>query len=153
MKAAEVRLFMAIAAQNGPDGFKSDTKQAFLNGEKGEEKIYIRAPDWWPEPVPEGHALMLMKSMYGTRQAARQWHVRISTWMESHGYLAVNSEKTMFMKRKRREWIMHGLFIDDMAHASTCPKLKKQFLQEYKKDFYITEEDIVSTFLGMEVEQ
>ena len=71
--------------------FKSDTKQAFLNGEKGEEQIYIRAPDWWPEPVPEGHALMLMKSMYGTRQAARQWHVRISTWMEQHGYMAVNS--------------------------------------------------------------
>ena len=48
---------------------------------------------------------------------------------------------------------MHGLFVDDMAHASTCPKLKKQFLQEYKKDFDITEEDIMSTFLGMEVEQ
>ena len=75
--------------------------------------------------------------------------------MELHGYLAVNSEKTMFMKRKGKEWIMHGLFVivDDMAHASTCPKLKKQFLQEYKKDFDITEEDIMSTFVGMEVEQ
>lgn len=153
MKAAEVRLFMAIAAQNGLKVFKSDTKQAFLNGEKGEEQIYIRAPDWWPEPVPEGHALMLMKSMYGTRQAARQWHVRISTWMEQHGYMAVNSEKTMFMKRKGKEWIMHGLFVDDMAHASTCEKLKRQFLHEYKRDFDITEEDIMSTFLGMEVEQ
>ena len=96
---------------------------------------------------------MLMKSMYGTRQAARQWHVRISTWMESHGYLAVNSEKTMFMKRKGKEWIVHGLFVDDMAHASTCPKLKKRFIHEYKKDFDITEEGIMSTFLGMEVEQ
>ena len=153
MKAAEVRLFMAIAAQNGLEVFKSDTKQAFLNGEKGEEKIYICAPDWWPEPVPEGQALMLMKSMYGTRQAARQWHVRISTWMESHGYLAVNSEKTMFMKRKGKEWIVHGLFVDDMAHASTCPKLKKRFIHEYKKDVDITEEGIMSTFLGMEVEQ
>ncbi len=82
MKAAEV--FMAIAAKNGLTVFKSDTKQAFLNGEIG-EKIYIRAPGWWPERVPEGHALLLMKSMYGTRQAARQWHVRISTWMEDHG--------------------------------------------------------------------
>ena len=67
--------------------------------------------------------------------------------------VAVNSEKTMFMKLKGKEWIMHGLFVDVMAHASTCPKLKKQFLQEYKKDFDITEEDIMSTFLGMEVER
>ena len=48
---------------------------------------------------------------------------------------------------------MHGLFVYDMAHASTCEKLKRQFLHEYKWDFDITEEDIMSTFLGMEVEQ
>ena len=144
---------MSIAAQNGLKVFKSDTKQAFLNGEKGEEQVYVSAHDWWPEPVLEGHALMLMKSMYGTRQAARQWHVLISTWTEQHGFLSVNSEKTMFMKRKGKLWIMHGLFVDDMPHASTCEKLKIQFLQEYKRDFDITEEDILSTFLGMEVKQ
>jgi hypothetical protein len=121
MKAAEVRLFMAIAAKNGLKVFKSDTKQAFLNGEKGEELICIRAPDWWPKPVPEGHALMLtgMKSIYGTSQAASQLHVCISTCMEQHGYLAVNSEKTMFMKRKGKEGIMHGLPIIQ-NHALYC---------------------------------
>ena len=31
MKASEVRLMVAIAAQNGTKLFKSDTKQAFLN--------------------------------------------------------------------------------------------------------------------------
>ena len=82
---------MAIEAKRVLSVFKSDTKQAFLNGEIGDEKIYISAPDWWPERVPEGHALLLMKSMYGTHQAALQWHVRISTWMEDHGYAAVNS--------------------------------------------------------------
>jgi hypothetical protein len=91
--------------------FKSDTNQAFLNGEIGDEKIYIRAPDWRPERVLEGHALLLMKSMYVTRKAARLWHVRISRWMEDHGYAAVNSEKTIFMKHENGDWIMHGLFI------------------------------------------
>ena len=98
MKAAKVRQFVVITAQHGLNLFKSDTKQAFLNGDIGEAKIYVRAPDSWPELVPHGCALQLMKSMYGTRQAAPQWHVRISTWMEEHGHLAVNSEKTIFMK-------------------------------------------------------
>ncbi len=41
-------------------------KQAFLNGdlEIGDEKRYIRPPDWWPAPVAQGHALLLMKSMH-----------------------------------------------------------------------------------------
>jgi hypothetical protein len=70
MKATEVILFMKIAAKHGLTMSKSDNKQAFLNGDIRDEKICIRAPDWWPERLPEGHALLLMKSMYGTRQAA-----------------------------------------------------------------------------------
>ena len=88
-----------------------------------------------------------------TRQAARQWHVWISTWMEEHAsdYLAVNSEKTIFMKHAGEEWIMHGLFVDDTIHAATSHELQDEFLREYREDFYITLEDVVSTFLGMEI--
>ncbi len=93
MKACEVRLMVAIAAQDRCKLLETDTKQVFLNGEIGDEKIYIRPQDWWPEPAPQGHALLLMKSMYGIRQAARQWHQRIFGWMESHDYMAVNNEK------------------------------------------------------------
>jgi hypothetical protein len=115
---------------------KTDTKQAFLNGEMGDEKIYIRPPDWWPEPVPQGHALLLMKSKYGTRQAARQRHQRISGWMESHDYMAVNNEKTMFIKWDGSDFFMHRLFVDDMAHASTSQKMIKKFMKEYSKDYF-----------------
>jgi hypothetical protein len=51
---------VAIAAEYRCKMLKTDTKRAFLNGELGVEKIYIRPPDWWPEPIPQGHALMLI---------------------------------------------------------------------------------------------
>ena len=69
-----------------------------------------------------------MKSMYGTRQAARQWHVRISTWMENRRYLAVNSEKTISMKHAGEDWILHGLYVDDIMHAYTSDALKQEFI-------------------------
>ncbi len=104
------------------------------------------APAWLPERVPEGHALPLMKSMYGTRQAARQWHVRISTWimMKDHGYEAVNSEKTIFMKHEIGDWMMHGLFVDDMIHVSPSEKLKLEFIFKCKGGFEITCEDLMA---------
>ncbi len=41
--------------------------------------------------------------------------MRMSTWMEDHGYEAVNSEKTIIMKKhENRDCIMHGLFVDDL---------------------------------------
>ena len=91
--------------------------------------------------------------MYGTKQAARRWHIRISDWMEQNGYPAVNSEKTIFMKRQGSDFIMHGLFVDDMMHVPTCDKLRDEFLTLYQKDFEITGGGLMETFLGMEVEQ
>ena len=74
LKSAEVRLLAAIAAQRSAKIYKFDTSQAFLYGDV-EEDLYARAPDWWPEVVPDGYCLKLRKNIYGTRQAARAWHV------------------------------------------------------------------------------
>jgi hypothetical protein len=72
--------------------------------------------------------------------------------MEDHGYLAVKSEKTMVMKLGGKDWIMHGLFVDNMIHASTSDALLNQFISEYQADFDIMLEDVMSFFLGMEIE-
>ncbi len=50
--------------------YKTDMSQAFLYCSMGDDVVYIEAPDWWPEPIPEGHYLQLLKSIYGTLQAA-----------------------------------------------------------------------------------
>jgi hypothetical protein len=91
--------------------------------------------------------------MYGTKQASRRWLIRISEWMETNGYPAVNSEKTIFMKREGTDFIMQGLFVEDMMHILTCDRLRGEFLELYQKDFEITGGGLMETFLGMEVEQ
>ena len=48
---------------------------------------------------------------------------------------------------------MHGLFVDDMAHASTSQKMIKKFVKEYSKDFEYTRGDFMTSFLGLEDEQ
>jgi hypothetical protein len=48
---------------------------------------------------------------------------------------------------------MHGLFVDDMAHASTSQKMIKKFVKEYSKDFEYTGGNFMTSFLGLEVEQ
>ena len=93
---------------------------------------------------------LLLKSIYGTRQAARKWHNHISAWMENNG---LNSEKTIFMKRKGSEYIIHGLFVDDMMHIYSSDEMKDEFLALYKKDFEITGGGKMETFQGMAVEQ
>ncbi len=53
LKAHESRLLLAIAAAEGCSVYKTDTSQAFLYGRMENDVVYIRAPDWWPEPIPK----------------------------------------------------------------------------------------------------
>ncbi len=103
--------------------------------------------------IPEGHCLQLLKSIYGTRQAARRWHKHISAWMEVNCYFAAKSEKTIFMKRERKHFIIHVLFVDDTMHIATNNKLKNEFREKYSRDFNITGGGLMKTFLVMEIEQ
>jgi hypothetical protein len=84
----------------------------------------------------------------------REWHEHISSWMKRNGYYAaVNSEKTIFMNYSGSEYIIHGLFVDDMMHIYSCDAIKDEFMQSYPKDFEITGGRQMKTFLGMQVEQ
>ena len=157
LKAPEVRLLSAIAAQHGCNIYKTDTKQAFLYGELDDdldEPIYVRPPDWWFEPIPEGHVFQLGKAIYGTKQAARRWHTKISGWMSDNGYEPVNSEKTIFMKRSGEDFIIHGLFVDDIKHVPTSQALLDEFLEKYSRDFEVTGgKQLMTSFIGLQVEQ
>ena len=115
-------------------------------------ELYIKKPDWWPEEIPAGHALRLCKSVYGTHQAARMWHKHISIWMGEQGYAAVNNEATIFMKWVGKDFIIHGLFVDDMEHTSTSQTLMDEFMQAYSRDFEITGGEVMSSFLGLQVD-
>ena len=154
LKATEVRLLVAIGAQHGAEIYSTDTKQAFLYGDMtDDEDVYIQPPDWWFDPIPEGHVFRLKKAIYGTKQADRRWHTKISTWMEDNGYPAVNSEKTIFMKRVDNDFIIHCLFVDDIKSVPTKTSLLDEFLAKYSREFKITGGKPMDRFLGLSVEQ
>jgi hypothetical protein len=49
LKAAAARLLLALAT-NGDKILKTNTKQAYLYGNMRDDVVFIRPPDWWPEP-------------------------------------------------------------------------------------------------------
>ena len=80
LKAPEARLLTAIPAEHHCPLFKTDTQPAFFYGEmKEDEKVYISQSDWWQEPIPDGHILLLLKSMYGKNKKPEGG--RFATWI------------------------------------------------------------------------
>ena len=79
---------------------------------------------------------------------------KISTWMEENEYHAVNSEKTLFMNRDGKDFIVHEIFVDDMKHVPTAQYLLDEFLEKYSWDFEITGgHHLIESFIGLDFEQ
>ena len=57
-----------------------------------------------------------------------------------------------FMKWVGKDFIIHGLFVDDMEHTSTSQILMDELMKDYSHDFEITGGEVMSSFLGLQVD-
>ena len=61
---------------------------------------------------------------------------------------------TIFMKRDGKEFVIHGIFVDDMKHVPTAKYLLDEFLGKHSRDFEITGgHHLMESFIGLDIEQ
>ena len=49
------------------------------------------------------------------------------------------------MKREGDDWIIHGLYVDDMQHCSFSQRLKNELMTLYQRDFTVTGGETMET--------
>lgn len=62
-----------------------DVKTAFLNGDL-EEGVYIKQPEAIVIIGQENKVCKLIKSLYGLKQAYKQWHKKFDEIVLTHGF-------------------------------------------------------------------
>jgi hypothetical protein len=71
-----VRILFALAVFFNLPIIHLDAKNAFLNG-KSDFAIYIQQPDGFVDINFPEHVLLLLKSLYGLKQASRIWYLTL----------------------------------------------------------------------------
>jgi hypothetical protein len=69
-----------------------DVKTAFLNGELDEE-IYMDKPDGYVVEGQERKVCKLLKSLYGLKQASKQWYEKYDKTLTSAGFIINKVDK------------------------------------------------------------
>ncbi|GJU24932.1 putative ribonuclease H-like domain-containing protein, partial [Tanacetum coccineum] len=97
-----IRLFLAFASFMGFIVYQMDVKSAFLYGTIDEE-VYVSQPPGFVDPDHPKKVYKVVKALYGLHQAPRAWYATLSTFLEKHGYRRGTIDKTLFIKKDKKE--------------------------------------------------
>ncbi|KAI5341456.1 hypothetical protein L3X38_020730 [Prunus dulcis] len=144
------RVMMALVAHFNLYLHQMDVKTAFLNGDLYEE-IYMQQPEGFIQEGREDQVCKLRKSIYGLKQASRQWYLKFDEVVRSHGFSESPVDECIYIKVSGRNFIFLILYVDDILLASKNLTLLHDTKVFLSKVFDMTNLGEASYVLGIEI--
>ncbi|SGZ27800.1 BQ5605_C026g10192 [Microbotryum silenes-dioicae] len=149
-RSSTVLFLIALVAAQGLYLEQFDFDCAFLNG-KMTEDVYVRYLKGWNRPQSPGKCLKLVGSMYGTKQAPREWYRAVNDLMVSRGYMRATADACLYIRHSGTSFAIITLYVDDGLIASNNQSFLDSELASLHKAFQLKRLGPVSYFLGFEI--
>ncbi|GAA0149006.1 transmembrane signal receptor [Lithospermum erythrorhizon] len=115
-KCVTVRLLLALAASKGWLIHQLDVNNAFLHGTL-DEVIYMKPPQGLLPPDSK-QVCKITKSLYGLKQASRQWNHTFTSCLLAYGFTQSASDHCLFVKRSADIFLALLVYVDDVLVVS-----------------------------------
>ncbi|RVW22637.1 Retrovirus-related Pol polyprotein from transposon TNT 1-94 [Vitis vinifera] len=112
------RIIMALVAHYDLELHQMDIKTAFLNGSI-DETIYMVQLENFESNNSKQLVCKLKRSIYGLKQASRQWYRKFDQVITSFGFKENTVDQCIYLKFSGRKFIILVLFVDDILLASS----------------------------------
>ena len=129
-KLVTVKLVLALVVTHGWFLVQFDVNNAFLHDDLTKE-VYMSLPQGYPhegETLPSNNVCRLHKSIYGLKQASRQWFVKFSGVLLDKGFTQPTSDHSLFTKHCGKSFLASLVYVDDIVIVGndyiTIEKLK-----------------------------
>lgn len=144
-----VRLIIALAATLDMDICQFDVKTAFLYGDLNEE-IFMAQPEGYEDG--SGRVCLLKKSLYGLKQASRQWNRKFHSFLTSYGLIRSEADHSVYFSSTKTSAIILGLYVDDGLLCCSSKAVMKSLLKEMRQLFEI-QIGSPDCFVGLEIKR
>ncbi|GJY18251.1 helicase and polymerase-containing protein TEBICHI, partial [Tanacetum coccineum] len=115
-KMVTVRTLLAISTINNWFVHQLDINNSFLHGDLNEE-VYMIVPSGYKRPLPPNTVCRLKKSLYGLKQANRQWFIKLTTLLLSIGFTQSHAKTSLFTYYKGTDTLILLIYVDDILLA------------------------------------
>ncbi|GJQ92389.1 putative ribonuclease H-like domain-containing protein [Tanacetum coccineum] len=122
-----------------------DVKSAFLYGTIDEE-VYVSQPPSFVDPDHPKKVYKVVKALYGQHQAPRAWYATLSTFLEKHRYKRGTIDKTLFIKKDKKDIMLVQVYVDDILFGSTKKSWCDEFEALMKGRFQMSSMDMLKKF-------
>ncbi|KAL4580943.1 hypothetical protein LXL04_017149 [Taraxacum kok-saghyz] len=105
-KVVTVRLLLSLSTSNDWHLHQLDINNAFLHGFLDEE-VYLNPPHGYSK-AKKGEVCKLNKSLYGLKQASRQWQIEFCNKLISFGFKQSSHDHCLFTKGEGKDFFGTG---------------------------------------------
>jgi hypothetical protein len=144
------KIIMALVAHYDLELHQMDVKTTFLNGDL-EQIVYMAQPKGFVVKEKEGMGCRLKKSIYGLKQASRQWYLKFDRTIKDFGFKENVDENYIYAKFKNGKYIFLILYVDDILLASSDVSLLLETKKFLSLKFDMKDLGEASFVLGIEV--
>ncbi|GKC91666.1 putative ribonuclease H-like domain-containing protein [Tanacetum coccineum] len=144
-----IRIFLAFASYMGFIVYQMDVKSAFLYGTIDEE-VYVSQPPGFVDPKYPKKVYKVVKALH---QAPRAWYATLSTFLLKNGYRRGTIDKTLFIKKDKKDIMLVQVYVDDIIFGSTKKSWCDEFEALMKSRFQMSSMGELTFFLGLQVKQ
>ncbi|GJX63927.1 putative ribonuclease H-like domain-containing protein [Tanacetum coccineum] len=111
-----------------------------------DEEVYVSQPPGFVDPDHPTKVYKVVKALYGLHQAPRAWYATLSTFLEKHGYKRGTIDKTLFIRRNKKDiMLVQVMWFCLRFHQGLLSLLigKHSLISDYGLDFlYLTTYEI-----------
>ncbi|GJS65004.1 putative RNA-directed DNA polymerase [Tanacetum coccineum] len=145
-----LRIVMALVAHFDLELHQMDVKTAFLNVDLHED-VYMAQPQGFKSKGQEHLVCKLKKSIYGLKQASRQWYLKFDKVMKKHNFIKNKVDQCVYLKMSGSNFIILVLYVDDILLASNNIDLLHESKRFLSRNFDMKDLGEASYVIGIEI--
>ena len=164
------RLFLWICAYFDLEVSNADVSTAYLNA-PADKDIYMKCDKDLIQKLKElkktlhgnerhrvnrliirlekGESLLLLKAIYGSKSAGRQWFLDIDAFLKSIGFVSNKAAPCFYSIIIGKDFVILLLYVNDIIIGATTAALKVQYYSLLRKKYKMTFNEILTDFLNI----